>query len=93
MDKKLSTRNNDNISSNIYEYSVSAVDIHGNESKLSDSVNVNFAPFTSVDLVFIPEGFYNTLTGMLNSRDTATAYLREVNLPYNICLLYTSRCV
>lgn len=84
MDKKLSTRNNDNISSNIYEYSVSAVDIHGNESKLSDSVNVNFAPFTSVDLVFIPEGFYNTLTGMLNSRDTVTAYLREVNLPYNI---------
>lgn len=37
-----------------------------------------------ITMTLIPEGFYNTITNRLNSRDTVRAYLREIFEPFEI---------
>ncbi|MDZ4710978.1 MAG: hypothetical protein SGI89_01475 [bacterium] len=40
--------------------------------------------FVASDITVIPEGFYNTVSGKLNMKDTVRAYIRNVTAPYSL---------
>jgi hypothetical protein len=42
------------------------------------------APSIHASITVIPEGFYNTVTGRLNSKDTVRAYLRNSSSPFAV---------
>lgn len=75
----------------IYVYSVTAVDIHGNESEHSNEVTIDFNTGGEINISLIFEGFYNTALNKMNMSDTAMAYLRNSNSPY--ALIDSSKAV
>ena len=66
---------------NVYE--ISAEDIHGNISGLSNPASVTII-YTTVNIKVIPQGFYNTGTEKLNMRDTVKVYIHSNSSPYYI---------
>ncbi|MFZ1320723.1 MAG: FG-GAP-like repeat-containing protein [Ignavibacteria bacterium] len=68
----------------IYNYTVAAVDIHGNESPLSNIVNVNYNFAGTLNLTVVMEGFYNSASNTMSLSDTAVVYLRNSGSPYAI---------
>ncbi|MBS1516731.1 MAG: YHYH protein [Bacteroidetes bacterium] len=55
----------------------------GGHNTISETV-IQFVITTSDDIKVIPEGYYNSVSDRLNSRDTVTAYLRNVNSPFSV---------
>ena len=64
-----------------YTYRIAAEDIHGNIGPQSNSALITYTVST-INIKVIPEGFYNSSTGMLNMSDTAKAYLHSSASPY-----------
>jgi len=67
----------------VYVYEISAEDIHGNISGLSNPASVTII-YTTVNIKVIPQGFYNTGTEKLNMRDTVKAYIHSNTSPYYV---------
>ena len=68
----------------VYNYTVTAVDIHGNESPLSNIVNVNYNFAGTLNLTVVMEGFYNAVSNTMSISDTAIVYFRNSGSPYAI---------
>ncbi|MEO8664901.1 MAG: hypothetical protein ABI462_05335 [Ignavibacteria bacterium] len=73
----------------VYRYYIKTANIPGEEITFPDLAPrklVTFNSFNSVslNLKVIPQGFYNTTTGKLNSNDTVKVYLRNAASPYGI---------
>ncbi len=64
-----------------YTYRISAEDIHGNIGPQSNSAVITYTVST-INIKVIPEGFYNSLSGILNMSDTVKAYLHGSASPY-----------
>ncbi len=64
-----------------YTYRITAEDIHGNISSLSNPVLITYTVST-INIKLIPQGFYNSISGMLNRSDTVKAYLHDCNSPF-----------
>ncbi|MBS1516865.1 MAG: FG-GAP repeat protein [Bacteroidetes bacterium] len=68
-----------------YDYQISAADIHGNISPLSNIASVtNNSGIGNIDLSVIMEGFYNASFNTMNISDTVKVYLRSSASPYSI---------
>ncbi|HMS66333.1 MAG TPA: hypothetical protein PKD83_13905, partial [Ignavibacteria bacterium] len=67
-----------------YNYTVAAVDIHGNVSPLSNIAVVNYNVAGTLNLTVIIQGFYNVGSDDMNQSDTARVYLRNSVSPYAI---------
>jgi len=61
-----------------------AVSGFGNNLYLDEICVVNNAPPAIASITLAQQGFYNTPTNSLNTRDTVRVYLRDVSPPYNI---------
>jgi hypothetical protein len=68
----------------VYNYQVAAVDIHGNISPLSNTVNLNFNNAGTLNLTVIMEGFYDQSLNNMRMSDTIKVYLRNSSSPYTI---------
>ncbi|MFZ1321620.1 MAG: YHYH protein [Ignavibacteria bacterium] len=55
----------------------------GGHVTITESVS-QFLITTAMDIKVIPEGFYNLTSDKLNSKDTVTAFLRNINSPFSI---------
>lgn len=71
------------VDDSVYNYQVTAVDIHGNVSEFSNIANVNFNNAGQISISLIIEGFYNSSNNKMGLSDTLTVYLKGSSPPYN----------
>jgi hypothetical protein len=65
-----------------FAYRIAAEDVHGNISGQSNPVVVSLISST-INLKMIPEGFFNSASGELNTSDTVRAFLCSNQSPFN----------
>lgn len=65
-------------------YSVAAVDIHGNYSPLSDSVNVSPFSQSAITITVVIQGFYNSAANNMSMSDTLTLLIRSSTSPFAV---------
>jgi len=68
----------------VISYSVSAVDIHGNYSLLSDTANVSPFSQSTVTITAVIQGFYNSAANNMRMSDTLTLLVRSSTSPYAV---------
>ncbi len=57
---------------------------YGNDLYVDNICISNNAAAVASTITMIPEGFYNTVSGQLNMKDTVRAYLRNISSPFSI---------